>query len=292
MFRDEILYNTYAGEQRYYSRIFKNNNEPTDEQAEILFEGKIDKKYIYKINLGEFNPQIEDYIYQSEFKLDVDKMIERINKDNINLVLFSNPCNPTGQGITADKVRKLVNSVNALVVLDEAYMDFGAESCVPLIHKYKNLLVTGTFSKSRSMAGARLGFGVACRELISDLNTIKYSTNPYNINSMTMAAGIGQLEDEAITRQNCRTIMENRAYVARELEQLGFILTDSKTNFVFAAHEAVSGEEIYLKLKERGILVRHFSTPRIAQYNRITVGSREQMDALIQALKEILEEKQ
>ena len=186
----------------------------------------------------------------------------------------------------------MASNPNCVVVVDEAYVDFGAESCVPLIHKYKNLLVTGTFSKSRSMAGARLGFGVACRELICDLNTIKYSTNPYNINSMTMAAGIGQLEDEAITRKNCQAIMENRAYTEQALRALGFRMTESKTNFVFAAHDSMDGGEIYRKLRERGILVRHFDGPRICQYNRITVGSREQMEALVAALKEILEENQ
>ena len=208
-------------------------------------------------------------------------------------IFIANPNAPTGIALTLSEIEKiLVSNPDNIVVVDEAYVDFGGESCIPLIRKYPNLLVTGTFSKSRSMAGARLGFGVACRELIADLNTIKYSTNPYNVNSMTMAAGIGMLEDEEYTRANCRTVMENREYAVAELKKLGFTMTDSKTNFIFAAHETVGGEEIYLKLKERGILVRHFSTPRIAQYNRITVGSREQMDALIQALKEILEEKQ
>ncbi len=208
-------------------------------------------------------------------------------------IFIANPNAPTGISLTPSEIeRVLVSNPDNIVVVDEAYVDFGGESCIPLIRKYPNLLVTGTFSKSRSMAGARLGFGVACRELIADLNTIKYSTNPYNVNSMTMAAGIGVLEDEEYTRANCRTVMENREYASAELKKLGFRMTDSKANFIFAAHEWVDGEEIYLKLKERGVLVRHFSTPRIAQYNRITVGSREQMEALIQALKEILEEKQ
>ena len=208
-------------------------------------------------------------------------------------IFIANPNAPTGIALSRAEVERIVASnPDCVVVVDEAYVDFGAESSVPLIHKYKNLLVTGTFSKSRSMAGARLGFGVACRELIGDLNTIKYSTNPYNINSMTMAAGIGQLEDEAITRQNCRTIMENRAYTEQALRALGFRMTESKTNFVFAAHDSMDGGEIYRKLRERGILVRHFDGPRICQYNRITVGSHEQMEALVAALKEILEENQ
>ena len=174
--------------------------------------------------------------------------------------------------------------------MDEAYVDFGTESCVPLIRKYDNLLVTQTFSKSRSMAGARLGFGVGCPALIRDLNTIKYSTNPYNINAMTMAAGIGVMEDEEYTRANCQTIMENREYTAAELAKMGFTLTDSRTNFVFARHPDVDGGAIYRALKERGILVRHFDSERIADYNRITIGTKEQMDTLLHTLRTILEE--
>lgn len=206
-------------------------------------------------------------------------------------IFIANPNAPTGIALKpSDIERILVSNPDNVVVVDEAYVDFGGESCIPLIRKYPNLLVTGTFSKSRSMAGARLGFGVACRELINDLNTIKYSTNPYNVNSMTMAAGIEVLEDEEYTRANCKTVMENRAYASEELKKLGFRMTDSKTNFIFAAHPEADGGELYRRLKDRGILVRHFDKPRIAQYNRITVGSREQMEALVTALKEILEE--
>ena len=211
----------------------------------------------------------------------------------INKTIFiANPNAPTGIALSPCEIEKiLVSNPDNVVVVDEAYVDFGGESCIPLIKKYKNLLVTGTFSKSRSMAGARLGFGVACQELIADLNTIKYSTNPYNVNSMTMAAGIAMLEDEETTKKNCATIMENRAYASEEMKKLGFIMTDSKANFLFAMNPEVDGGEIYAKLRKRGILVRHFTAPRIAAYNRITVGSREEMEALVVALKEILEEK-
>ena len=225
---------------------------------------------------------------RDDFTVDVDDYIG-IGKT----VFIANPNAPTGIALAPCEIEKIVASnPDHIVVVDEAYVDFGGESCIPLIRKYKNLLVTGTFSKSRSMAGARLGFGVACPELINDLNTIKYSTNPYNVNSMTMAAGIGVLEDEAYTRANCQTVMENRAYTAVELKKLGFTVTDSKTNFLFAAHKTADGGELYRKLKERGILVRHFESSRISQYNRITVGSREQMEKLIQTLKQILEDYQ
>lgn len=206
-------------------------------------------------------------------------------------IFIANPNAPTGLALTRDEIERIVQSnPDNIVVIDEAYVDFGAESCVPLIKKYDNLLVTQTFSKSRSMAGARLGFGVGCRELIRDLNTVKFSTNPYNVNSMTMAAGIGMLEDEAQTKENCRIIAENRAYASEELKKLGFVMTDSKTNFIFAKHPAIDGGALYQKLREKGILVRHFTTPRIADYNRITVGTREQMQALIDACRAILEE--
>ena len=204
-------------------------------------------------------------------------------------VFIANPNAPTGIALTRDEIELILkNNPDNVVVIDEAYVDFGGESCVPLTRKYKNLLVTQTFSKSRSMAGARLGFGIGSPELISDLRSIKYSTNPYNVNSMTMWAGIGQLEDEEITRQNCRTIAENRDYLTAELRKMSFDVTDSRTNFVFAKSDRISGADLYSALRERGILVRHFTAEKIAEYNRITVGTREQVDALIDAIKDIL----
>ncbi|MBQ8341334.1 MAG: histidinol-phosphate transaminase [Clostridia bacterium] len=211
----------------------------------------------------------------------------------INKTIFiANPNAPTGMTISlADIERILRSNPDNVVVIDEAYVDFGAESAVSLVHKYENLLVTQTFSKSRSMAGARLGFGIGCKSLIADLHTIRYSTNPYNINSMTMAAGYGVLCDEDYTRINCQTVCENRTFAMAELQKMGFEMTDSKANFIFAKHPRIEGGEIYQKLRDAGILVRHFETPRIKDYNRITVGTRAEMKALLAALREILEEK-
>ncbi len=208
-------------------------------------------------------------------------------------IFIANPNAPTGKILPLSDIERILRAnPNNVVVVDEAYIDFGGESAIPLIKQYDNLLVTGTFSKSRSMAGARLGFGVGCRKLIADLETIRYSTNPYNVNSMTMAAGLGAIEDEAYTRANCRVIMENRAYTTHCLRGLGFKVIDSMANFVFAKHPLLDGDTVYRELKERKVLVRHFTTPRIADYNRITIGTREQMDVLLSALKEILSNKE
>lgn len=208
----------------------------------------------------------------------------------INKTIFiANPNAPTGIALSVAEIEKIVKSnPDNVVVIDEAYVDFGAESCVPLTKKYDNLLVTQTFSKSRSMAGARLGFGIGNKKLIQDLNTIKYSTNPYNVNKMTMAAGIGVLCDEEYTKKNCATIIENRNYTVAQLKKIGFEVLDSSSNFIFAKHPKKDGKEIYLELKERGILIRHFDKPLLNQYNRITIGTMEQMQTLINNLKEMV----
>ena len=139
------------------------------------------------------------------------------------------------------------------------------------------------------MAGARLGMGFACKELISDLNTVKYSTNPYNINRMTMAAGIGALSDDVYFRRNCAQIIQTRELTTAQLRSLGFTVIDSMANFVFAKHPAIDGEALYQSLKQRGILVRHFSSEKLKDYNRITIGSPDEMQTLYSTLTTILE---
>ena len=223
---------------------------------------------------------------KDDFTIDIDDYC-----GNCGTVFIANPNAPTGILLGLDEIEKIVAAnPDNVVVIDEAYIDFGGESAIQLTKKYDNLLVTQTFSKSRSMAGARLGFGVACPSLIADLNTIKYSTNPYNVNSVTQAAGIGVLSDEEYTKANCKTVIENREWTVAELKKLGFEMTDSAANFIFAKSDKIDGGELYAALRERGILVRHFTKEKIAQYNRITVGSREQMAELIGAISEILEE--
>ena len=204
-------------------------------------------------------------------------------------VFLANPNAPTGIALPLCDIERIVSAdPDRIVVVDEAYVDFGAESALGLLPKYQNLFVVGTFSKSRSMAGARLGYGIASPELICDLETLRNSSNPYNVNRITMAAGIGALCDEEYFRENCEKIMKNRQETAEALKRLGFFVTDSSANFLFARHPAYSGESIYRGLKEKGVLIRHFSGERIKDFNRITVGSDEQMETLLKALSEIM----
>lgn len=218
----------------------------------------------------------------------------RINPEDylhINKTIFiANPNAPTGTALSLREIERIVDAnPDNIVVIDEAYVDFGTESAVGLIRRCPNLLVTQTFSKSRSLAGGRLGMAIGDRELIQDLNTIKYSTNPYNVNAMTQAAGLGCLMDEEYTRENCRQIISNRERLSAGLAELGFVTTPSAANFVFAAHPAISGRALYLALRERGVLVRHFDKDRIRDYNRITVGTADQVEAVLDRLKEIRE---
>ena len=208
-------------------------------------------------------------------------------------VVIANPNAPTGLSLPQKEIERLLaDNPNRIVIVDEAYVAFGGESCLPLIDRYDNLLVVRTFSKSHSLAGARLGFAAGNSALIQDLNTLKYSTNPYNVNRMTSAAGIAALRENEYYVRNCSAIAKTRDQTAVQLRAMGFEVTDSVSNFLFARHPSVGGGELYRKLKERGVLVRHLSKDRIVSYVRITVGTPEQMDTLLRETKAILEEYQ
>lgn len=204
-------------------------------------------------------------------------------------IFIANPNAPTGLALTVEQIEDiLVRNKNSIVLIDEAYVDFGAESAISLIDKYDNLIVSRTFSKSRNLAGARLGFAVANSDIIADLAKMKFSFNPYNINRLSIIAGKESMLDIDYFNRCISAIIENRNYTVNELEERGFSTIESKTNFIFTKHNSISGEDYYTQLRKRNILVRHFNNERIRDYVRITIGSAEQMQALIKATDEIL----
>ena len=204
-------------------------------------------------------------------------------------IVIANPNAPTGLALSRDEMEEIIKAnPDSVVVLDEAYVDFGAESCVELTKTYPNLLVVQTYSKSRSMAGARLGYAIGNAELIRDLETVKFSTNPYNVNRLTLRAGVQAIAEQDYYTENCKKIMATRAYTKEKLEALGFTVLDSRSNFLFASKPGTDGGAIYRGLKERGVLVRHFDKDPIRDYNRITIGTPEQMDIFLNKLEELL----
>lgn len=205
------------------------------------------------------------------------------------LIVIANPNAPTGMTLSASQVESILTAnPGSVVLIDEAYVDFGGDSCVPLTKKYDNLLVVMTYSKSRSMAGARLGFAVGSKALIRDLDLLKYSTNPYNVNRLTLKLGKATLDAADYYKEKCAAIIETRTYTTGELENLGFTVLPSAANFIFAKKDGVDGGYIYQQLKKRGVLIRHFTKERIKDYNRITIGTKEQMDVFLEKLKEII----
>ena len=206
-------------------------------------------------------------------------------------VVLANPNAPTGTLLTISEIEEIVKTnPEHIVIIDEAYIDFGGESCIPLTKKYDNLLVTQTFSKSRSLAGGRLGFGVGAASLIRDLNTLKYSTNPYNVNRMTAACGVAAIRDDVYYQTNAAAIRANRAYTALSLRQRGFTVTESVANFLFIRPPKGSGEALYRELKARGVLIRHWQKARIRDWCRVTIGTKEQMETFLAAVDDMMKE--
>ncbi|MCI9649812.1 histidinol-phosphate transaminase [Oscillibacter sp.] len=223
---------------------------------------------------------------REDFTLNVDDYM-----DFPGAIVIANPNAPTGMAVPRQDIQRLLEAnPDRVVIVDEAYVDFGGESCVPMIFRYDNLLVTQTMSKSRQLAGGRVGFALGGEALIEALNRVKYSFNPYNINRLSLIAGTAAMEDDAYFQSCCETVRKNRAWLVEELEGLGFAVLPSSANFVFARCGRLPGGELYRRLKESGILVRWFDRERVRDFVRITVGSMEQIGALVDELARMLEE--
>ena len=239
----------------------------------------------YEAQAALFGLEARRVPLREDFSLNVEDYM-----DFPGTVVIANPNAPTGMTVSVSDIRRLLErNPNRVVLVDEAYVDFGAESCVPLIREYGHLLVTQTMSKSRSLAGGRIGFALGSQELIADLNRVKYSFNPYNVNRLSLLAGAAAIEDEDYFQSCCRTVRDNRAWTVEALEARGFTVLSSSANFIFARSNRLSGEELYRRWKENGILVRGFGQDRIRDFVRITIGSREQMAALVETLDRLLE---
>ena len=240
----------------------------------------------YKSQVALFGLDAKVIPLREDFTLNVDDYM-----DFPGTIVIANPNAPTGMTVSREDIQRLLEAdPDRVVIVDEAYVDFGAESCVPMIYRYDNLLVVQTMSKSRSLAGGRVGFALGSAELIAALNRVKYSFNPYNVNRLSIVAGAAAVEDEPYFQACISAVQNNRAWTVRELEELGFSVLPSQANFIFAKSDQIPGGELYRKLKENGILVRWFDADRIRDYVRITIGSLEQMMALVDEIARLLDE--
>ncbi len=266
----------------------------SDEILNFIFMAYGEKGVVYAdITYGFYSVFADLYNLDStviplkdDFSLDYKAFLNQ-NK----LIVIASPNAPTGIEISVLELEEILKTnKDSVVVVDHAYVDFGGTDVNYLTKKYKNLICVYTFSKSRSMAGARLGFAIADNELILDLEKIKYSTNPYNVNTLTQIAGYNALLNEEYYKNNAKIIEKNREFTTFELKKLGFEVLSSKANFIFAKSQKINGKELYLKLKEKGVLVRHFDKDRIDNFVRITIGSIEEMQIFISKVKNILGE--
>ena len=196
-------------------------------------------------------------------------------------VVFPNPNAPTGILMPLSEIEDIIaHNRDVIVVVDEAYIDFGGESALPLIEKYDNLLVVQTFSKSRSLAGMRLGFAMGNEKLIRYINDVKYSFNSYTLNQTALVLGVQAIRDREYFEETCAKVIATREWTKCELKKLGFSFGDSMSNFIFATHERVPAKEIFEALRENNIFVRYFSKPRISNYLRISIGTQQEMERL------------
>ncbi len=237
----------------------------------------------YRIYAKAYRLDYEQIPLRDDFTLDIEPYIES-DRD----VIIANPNNPTGLAIQVSEIERLVASnKNRMVIIDEAYVDFGNESVLPLVKKYSNLVVVYTFSKSRNMPGARIGFAISSKAIIEDMNKIKFAFNPFNLSSLTIEGGCAAVNDEVYFEYCVNSVIKEREELEKKLSEIGYEVIPTTTNFVFFKAFRTPAGELTAKLKKKGILVRHYDDERVCDYIRMTVGTHDEMERVLVALLEI-----
>lgn len=283
---------------KFYSvkpgQIFVGNG--SDEVLAFIFTAFFDKERkgcfpditygFYKVYAKSFGIDAIQIPLKDDFTIDIN--------DYINCgrnIIIANPNAPTGLVLSHEEIEKILKTNrDRVVVIDEAYVDFGSKSSIELLKDNPNLIVVQTFSKSRSLAGGRIGYAIASEEIIEDLNKIKFSFSPYNINSLSSIAGIASVEDKDYFEECNRKVINTRENTKEQFKRLGFKVLDTKTNFIFVAHDDIEGKEYHKKLRQNGILTRYYDEPRINNYVRVTIGTDEDMEKVVEITEKILEE--
>ena len=270
----------------------------SDEVLSFVFYAFFDssKKFVmpeftysfYPVYAGFYNIPMDNVPLKSDWSLDTDEMLKRA-ENNKGGIIFANPNAPTGLGLTRDEVRQMLKkaSPDEIFIVDEAYVDFGGESCIPLLKELNNLLIVRTFIKSLCGAGQRLGYIVASEELVNIVTTVKNSVNHFPIDAVSQVSGVAACEDIGYYVECSKKVAEERDDFYNFLKSQGFYVLESKTNFLFAKKEGMAGNDIYKKIKEKGILIRHFNTPGIEDFVRITIGTHQQMEELKKAFLDL-----
>ena len=270
----------------------------SDEVLSFVFYAFFDssKKFVmpeftysfYPVYAGFYNIPMDNVPLKSDWSLDTDEMLKRA-ENNKGGIIFANPNAPTGLGLTRDEVRQMLKkaSPDEIFIVDEAYVDFGGESCIPLLKEFNNLVIVRTFSKSLCGAGQRLGYIVASEEHVNIVTTVKNSVNHFPIDAVSQVSGVAACEDIGYYVECSKKVAEERDDFYNFLKSQGFYVLESKTNFLFAKKEGMAGNDIYKKIKEKGILIRHFNTPGIEDFVRITIGTHQQMEELKKAFLDL-----
>ena len=271
----------------------------SDEVLSFVFYAFFDsgKKFVmpeftysfYPVYAGFYNIPMDTVPLKEDWSLDVEEMLNRA-KSNKGGIIFANPNAPTGLGLTRNQVREMLSKASSdeIFIVDEAYVDFGGESCIPLLKDFKNLVIVRTFSKSLCGAGQRLGYIVAAPELVNIVTTVKNSVNHFPIDALSQVSGKAACTDVAYYVETSKKVVEERDKFYDFLNEKGFYVIKSQTNFLFAKHPSISGEELYKMIKDEGLLIRHFATPGIENFVRISIGSKEEMQALKEAFEKVI----